>query len=84
MPDSAMFETERNRKIILSKTVNDKVKVTSVIFTPKSVTELQRDATRHEVVLIGKEEIEKILEFLDKGDIIDARNVIAPNDFHIL
>lgn len=76
IPDNSMLETERNRKIILSRNLNDEVNVTSVIFTPKSVTQLKVDADKHEVVIIGKEEIETILELLKNGDIIEAQNMI--------
>lgn len=76
MPDTAMLETERNRRIILSRSLNNEVKVTSVIFTPKSIIQLQQEAERHEVAIIGKDEIERILNFLKNGEIKEARDMI--------
>ena len=76
MPDTAMFETERNRRIILSKEFPQTKKFISIIFTPKSIIELQNEALKHEVKLIGSDQLHKILEFLKTGDIQQAREMI--------
>ena len=80
MPDISMFETERNRRLILSRDSHDETKISSVLFTPKSVKELQNEATKHEVNLISKDEIEKILDYLESGDVDLARSIIIKNE----
>ena len=80
MPNTSNFETERNRRIILSRTVSDKVKLVSIIFTSKSVIQLQKEAKQHEVTIIGREDLEKILELLKTGDVKEARDMILGNN----
>jgi len=81
MPDISMFETERNRRLILSRDSHDKTKISSVLFTSKSVKELQNEAIKHEVNLISKDGIEKILDYLESGDIDLARSIITKDEF---
>lgn len=81
MPDIAMFETERNRRLILSRDSHDETKISSVLFTAKSIKELQNEATKHEVNLISKDVLEKILDYLESGDVELARSIIIKDEF---
>ena len=82
IPDMPMIETERNRRIILSKQIPKKQKIISVIFTVKSVKDIQNQAMQNEVTIIGREELEDIINSLEKGDVEKARQkIIPPDDF---
>jgi len=79
MPDLPMIETERNRRIILSKQIPKEQKIFSVIFTVKPVKDIQEQAKPHEVIVIGKEELENIIDYLENGDIKKAQQIIMPS-----
>lgn len=77
VPEASTFAREkRYRENILQKIVNSEIKVTSILFTNASVETLQENARENGITLIGKNELTQIIEYLDNGDIDEARRMI--------
>jgi hypothetical protein len=77
LPQQSDFDRERQyRENIEINLTNKELKIHSVYFTGKDATESEHSATINNVRLIGKSSIKKILEYLKKGELEDARNII--------
>jgi len=82
VPDVSTFAREkRYRENILSKLTTSEIEVISIIVTNASVQSLKDKAEQNEVILIGKEEIELILQYLERGDVDQARKFILRDNF---
>lgn len=81
LPKQSDFDREREyRENIESKITNKKIEIHSVYFTGKDATESQPSATANSVTLIGKSNIQTILEHLKKGNLEKARQIILRED----
>lgn len=81
LPKQSDFDREREyRENIESKITNKKIEIHSVYFTGKDATESQPSATANNVTLIGKSNIQNILENLKKGNLEEARQIILQED----
>ena len=57
---------------------SSEVKVISILFPNASIRSLQEKSRENEVNLIGKEELEMIMDLLEKGDAQLAKEFIVP------
>lgn len=81
LPQQSDFDREREyRENIERRTTNKKIKICSIYFTGKDATESQQSATANNVTLIGKSNIQMILEHLKKGNLEEARQIILKED----
>lgn len=79
VPDiSAFVREKRYREKILQSIMSSEVKVTSILFSNASVRSLQEKSRENDVNLIGKEELEIIIDLLEKGDVQLAKEFIVP------
>jgi len=58
-----------------------RVQISSILFTSKHIKELQNEAIKYEINL-SRNEIEKILNCLECGDIDLARSIITKHEFN--
>ena len=81
LPQQSDFDKEREyRENIAKRTNNKKIDIHSVYFTGKDATESQVSATANDVTLVGKSNIQMILEHLKKGNLEKARKIILKED----
>jgi len=81
LPQQSDFDREREyRENIEKRTTNKKIKICSIYFTGKDATEAQTSATANNVILIGKSNLQNILEHLKKGNLEKARQIILKED----
>jgi len=65
-----------NVKASISNEFPNSFQIKSLIITPKSIQNQKNGNTNDDIILVGKEEIEKILEFLKNGNVSEARKII--------
>ena len=81
LPKQSDFDREREyRENIESRVTNKKIEIHSIYFTGKDATESQASATANNVTLVGKYNIQMILEHIKKGKLEEARQVIFQKD----
>ncbi|MCV0430471.1 hypothetical protein [Nitrosopumilus sp.] len=81
LPKQSDFDREREyRENIEGKITNKKIEIHSIYFTGKDATESLASATANNVILVGKNNIQNILEYLKKGNLEKARQIILQED----
>lgn len=81
LPDVSDLDREKNFRVEFKKKVSNKeMDVRSMLFTAYPVNQLQTPAQENEVRLIGKTELESILDNLEKGETELARKMIWQHD----
>ena len=82
LPKQSDFDRERDYRDSMNKLVNNtELKIKSVYFTARDATESQKSAQDNDVVLIGKEKLKLILDYLKNGDINQTKEVIDQQSF---
>lgn len=79
-PDSAFVREKRFKENILKKLTSSEIRVKSILFCNASVNTLKDKSGQNDVILIGKEELENIMEHIKKGDIDKARQFFFLDD----
>jgi len=80
VPDSSDFPRERRyRESIVNLVSNPELKFKSVLFSGASVTSMSGNANDNGITLLGRDELIQIIDYLEKGDIEDARKLIIGN-----
>jgi len=82
LPKASDFDRERGYRENISKLIkNPELKIVSLYFTGREATESAQAAQNNDVILVGKEKLKIILDFLKKGEIDQARNFILDSGF---
>ena len=79
-PDSIFVREKRFKENILKKLTTSEIKVKSVLFCNASVNTLKDKSEQNDVILIGKEELENIIDHIMKGDTDKARQFFFLED----
>jgi len=82
LPKQSDFDREKDYRENIKKIItNKKLEIQSLYFTGKDATESHQSATTNDVTLIDKTFIKLILEYLKKGNLEEAREIIFRKNF---